>query len=205
MSQVTRGVRAIFSSPKVYDTFQNIMGAVRLRQEFVREFICPFPGMRILDVGCGTAEILSFLPGDVEYWGFDISAPYIDAAKARFGNRGHFECGLLDAERVDELPQFDLVMAAGVLHHLDDDEAKNLCRLAARALKPDGRLVTTDPCFAAGQNPIARFLISRDRGQNVRTSDGYRALPSAIFGQVHGDLRHRSWIPYTHWLMDCRR
>src|SRR4051794_21083542 len=185
MSQVTRGARAIFSSPKVYDAFQNIMGAARLRQEFVRELIRPVPGMRILDIGCGTAEILSFLPDSVQYWGYDISAPYIEAAKRKFGSRGHFECGLLDAECVDKLPQFDLAIAAGVLHHLDDEQAKNLCRLAERALKPDGRLVTTDPCFAVGQNPIARFLISRDRGQNVRTSEQYRALPSSVFGQVH--------------------
>lgn len=205
MSQVTRGARAILSSPKVYDAFQHIMGAARLRAEFVRDFIRPVPGMRILDIGCGTADILNFLPDDVQYWGYDISAPYIEAAKARFGGRGHFECALLDTERVDELPPFDLAMAAGVLHHLDDEQAKSLFRLAERALKPDGRLVTTDPCFAVGQNPIARFLISRDRGQNVRTSEAYRALPSSVFGQVHGVLRHRSWVPYTRWLMECRR
>jgi len=205
MSQVTRGARSILSSPKVYDAFQHFMGAARLRAEFVRDFIRPFAGMRILDIGCGTADILAFLPDSVQYWGFDISERYIEAARTRFGDRGHFECALLDAERVDALPKFDLAIAAGVLHHLDDEQARQLCRLAERALKPDGRLVTTDPCFAAGQNPIARFLISRDRGQNVRTSEAYRALPASVFGQVHGVLRHRNWVPYTRWLMDCRR
>jgi len=204
MSQITRGVRAIFSSPRVYDSFQNLMGASRMRQELVRDYIRPLPGMRILDVGCGTAEIIGFLPEDVGYWGYDISPRYVDAAKVRFGTRGHFHCGLLDVQQVDSLPKFDIVMALGVLHHLNDAEACGLFELAKRALRPDGRVVTIDPCFAERQNPIARFLISQDRGQNVRTAEAYRALPKPNFSGTQGQVRHRSWIPYTHWVMECK-
>src|SRR3954451_4683733 len=142
MAQVTRGMRAIFSHPRIYDAFQDLMGATPIRVELVQEFLRPTPGMRLLDIGCGTAEILRFLPPGVEYWGFDISAPYIEAANARFGDRGHFECGLLDPARLDDLPRFDLTIALGVLHHLDDDQARNLFSLARTALKPDGRVVT---------------------------------------------------------------
>lgn len=205
MGQVTRGVRAIFSHPRIYDAFQNVMGASPIRKELVREFFRPAPGMRLLDIGCGTAEIIPFLPEDVEYWGFDISARYIAAARARFGSRGHFECGLLDQDRLGELPHFDLAIALGVLHHLDDVQARDLFKLAERALKPDGRVVTIDPCFAGSQNPIARFLISRDRGQNVRTAEEYRALPQSTFADIDGRVRHRRWIPYTHWVMECKR
>jgi SAM-dependent methyltransferase len=204
MSQVTRGVRAVFSHPRVYDAFQDVMGATGIREELVREFFRPTPAMRVLDIGCGTGEIVRFLPRDVEYWGFDISAPYIEAAKARLGDRGHFECGLLGARRIDELPRFDLAIALGVLHHLEDGPAQELFTLARRALTPKGRVVTIDPCFVVGQNPIARFLISRDRGQNVRTADAYRMLATSAFGDIQGLIRHRTWIPYTHWVMECK-
>lgn len=204
MSQITNGMRAIFSNPFIYDTFQNVMGATRIRREWVRDFIRPVPGMRVLDIGCGTAQILDLLPKDVAYWGYDISERYIAAAKTKFGSRGHFHCGFFDVLQVESLPKFDLVIALGVLHHLDDMESRSLFELAKRALVPEGRFVTMDPCISPGQNPLARFLINRDRGQNVRIAEAYRALPTASFSMVNGQLRHRSWIPYTHWIMECK-
>lgn len=203
MSQITSGIRAILSHPVIYDAMQNIMGARQARHELVEKFIKPTSNSRILDIGCGTAEILPYLPAGVGYWGFDISRPYIEAAKTRFGSRGHFHCGLLDKTALNELPKVDVVLAIGVLHHLDDDVAANLFALAREALNEGGRMITIDPCFASGQNPIARYLISQDRGQNVRDAQAYQKLACQTFSKVRGTLRHRRWIPYTHWIMEC--
>lgn len=203
MSQITSGIRAILSHPVIYDSLQNIMGARQIRRDLVDNFVRPSSGSRILDIGCGTAEILPYFPASVGYWGYDISRPYIEAAKTRFGSRGHFHCGLLDKTALNELPKFDVVLAIGVLHHLDDDVAAALFALAREALSEGGRMITIDPCFASEQNPIARYLISRDRGQNVRNADSYRALAGQTFQNVCGTLSHRHWIPYTHWVMEC--
>lgn len=203
MSQITSGARAILSHPVIYDALQNIMGAHQIRRELVENFVKPSPNSRILDIGCGTAEILPYLPDNVGYWGFDISRPYIEAAKSRFGSLGHFHCGLLDKTALNELPKFDVVLAIGVLHHLDDDVAANLFALAREALGEHGRMITIDPCLDPGQNPIARYLIRHDRGQNVRNSEGYQQLACQTFPTVQGTLRHRRWIPYTHWIMEC--
>ena len=104
-----------------------------------------------------------------------------------------------------------MVVQAHVRHLLQlglgaerDAEARGLFEQARRALDKDGRIVTVDPCFAARQSPVARFLIARDRGRNVRDADGYRALPQPYFDRIDGQLRHRTWIPYTHWIMECR-
>ncbi len=94
-------------------------------------------------------------------------------------------------------------MAVGVLHHLDDEAVLQLLELAKSALKDGGRLVTLDPCFDKDQNPIARYLVSKDRGQNVRSADQYHELGCNVFEQVTGEVKHRSWIPYTHWIMEC--
>lgn len=203
MAQITNGIRAVLSYPVIYDTLQNIMGAHKVRKELVSEFILPEAGCRMLDLGCGTAEILRYMPSTVEYWGYDMSQKYISAAKVEYGNRGHFQCGLLSEADLKNLPKFDRVLALGVLHHLDDDMAKDFFILAKQALKPDGRVVSIDPCLAAGQNSIARFLIKRDRGQNVRNSEDYASLANDTFNNVMGTLRHRNWIPYTHWIMEC--
>lgn len=204
MAQITSGIRAIFSSPIIYSAFQNIMGAHSLRTRFVKEFVRPFPGSTILDIGCGPADILAHLP-DVYYHGFDISDAYIARANKRFGQRGKFYCQELMPSDVEKLPKADIVLALGLLHHLDDAPAIGVLRLASQALKPGGRLLTFDPCFDAGQNPIARFLVGIDRGRNVRTRAEYESIAGKVFKTPRVEVRHRAWIPYTHCLMECTR
>jgi 2-polyprenyl-3-methyl-5-hydroxy-6-metoxy-1,4-benzoquinol methylase len=180
------------------------MGAEQGRVRVVREYIRPAPGMRILDLGCGTAEILGALPPDVMYVGYDMSPEYIEAAEKRFGGRGIFHCRPLEQAEVATIEHFDLVMGLGVLHHLDDPSARNFMRIAMSALRPGGRVFTLDPCFTREQNPIARFLVSKDRGQNVRDPAGYLGLLQGLDVKAHGQVTHQAWIPYTHWNMECR-
>ena len=203
MSQISSGVRAIFSRPAFYDAFQALMGARRGRRELVERFIRPEPRSRVLDLGCGTAEILDFLPHTVEYWGYDSSVNYISSARTRFGSRGHFRCAEVSRATLEGMPRFDVVLMIGLLHHLDDAAGRNALGLARDALAREGRLVTVDPCLAEGQNPVARCLIKLDRGQSVRDACGYRALATTCFPEVSGTLLHRRWIPYTHWIMEC--
>ena len=136
MAQVTTGIRAMLSHPLVYNALQSLMGAEKGRARNVRDHVRPFPGMRILDLGCGTAEILSALPTDITYVGYDMSPEYIAAAQKRFAGRGTFHCRLLEQAEVATLEPFDLVLGIGVLHHLDDATARQFMAIAKAALKP---------------------------------------------------------------------
>jgi SAM-dependent methyltransferase len=202
MAQITDGVRALLSHPLIYSSFQALMGPRSIRRNFVADFVKPEPGMSVLDIGCGPADILDYLPA-VDYRGFDISDAYIQHAQKRFGSRGRFACKLLEAGDLAALPKFDVVLALGLIHHLDDAEAIAMMRLAVAALKPGGRLITIDPVLDAKQNLIARFLVRRDRGQNVRDKIGYESLASELFSSLRIEVRHQAWIPYTHCMMEC--
>lgn len=204
MAQITHGVRAILSHPLIYSSFQSLMGAHKIRQNFVANYIKPFPEMKVLDVGCGPADILAYLR-DVDYWGFDISKVYIAQAKTRFGQRARFNCQQLQFEDLAVLPKFDVVLALGLLHHLDDSVALGVMQLAHEALKPGGRLLTIDPCLDPSQNFISRFLVRNDRGRNVRNKEGYQALAHKIFSLSRVEVRHQAWIPYTHCFMECQK
>jgi len=198
-------LRDILAQARVYSLFARIVGATRGRQVYVQEHIRPKAGDRILDIGCGPADILEALP-EVEYHGFDLSPDYIESARKRFGRRGQFHVEAVSADLVKKYAGFDLVLATGVLHHLTDAEATDLFQVARTALKPGGRLVTLDGCFVDAQSAIARHLLRRDRGQFVRPQPEYLRLASKVFSKVESHLTHNLLrIPYTHIIMKCSK
>lgn len=205
MSQTTSGLRAALSLPSVYDFVQNLVGAARARRELSAHHLRAESGQLLVDVGCGTGEMLDFLPAGVRYVGFDLSQRYIDAARRRYGERARFEClDVAEAGRLD-IHDVDIALAFGLLHHLDDHEVLGLLHALARLLGPNGRILTIDPTLSPGQHPVAAFVARRDRGQNVRSPEAYRALAALVFDRVDCEVRHDLLrIPYSHCILQMR-
>lgn len=203
MTQVDHGPRSLLARARSYDLFQGLLGAENVRRALASEYIQAEPSMRILDIGCGTSGILAHLP-EVDYIGFDLNPKYVDAASRRYGARGRFICADVNAAPAEAKGVFDRVLALGLLHHLEDEEAVGLMALARRLLAPDGRLVTLDTCHRDGQPRLARFLIDRDRGRNTRTEQGYVALARTAFPSVEAFVREDLLrVPYTHAILRC--
>ena len=195
--------RRVLSRPVVYRLFSAMLGAHRSRTECVAKYVRPKASERVLDCGCGPADLFAYLP-NVEYVGIDIDADYIAEARRRFGDRATFRLGPLGPETMIEAAHYDLVLVWGVLHHLDDDQVRDFMSLARRSLKPTGRLVALEPCYTKDQSRMARYLLDRDRGEYVRSREEWPRLvaptfPSATFQVRHDLLR----IPYTHLVMEC--
>jgi len=194
---------SVLSLPAGYRIFLRIVGG-DFQRKYVAEYVKPAPGEKILDIGCGPGDMLASLPA-VDYTGFDISSEYIEAARKRFGNKGRFLCsdvGMAEIER--ERGGFKLVLATGVLHHLDNERAAKLFELAREALGPDGRLITYDGCYVPEQSKAARWVLSKDRGKFVRTREEYMRLASVSFSRIEPHVRHDLLrIPYTHLIMRC--
>ena len=204
MDQRTSGLRAVLSSPLVYDLLQNLLGADGLRREYVRQFIRPAPGARILDIGCGTGAILKYLPLETDYEGYDMAPEYVEYARRKYPGRGRFRCERVSRLSVPQAHHFDFVLASALLHHLNDEEARDLFTIAAEALEPQGVLITYDNVYVERQSRLARYVISRDRGQHVRTPSQYETLARSAFARVQTSTRHDLLrIPYTHFFMRC--
>lgn len=205
MAQVTSGIRRILSLPIAYSFLQSALGAGRLRRRVCRELIRPGTDDVVVDVGCGPAAILELLPPTVRYYGFDLSEDYIRAARERYGDRADFRCADVAAAPRESVPPCTIALALGLLHHLDDDEARNLLAALSNRLAPGGRLITLDGTFVPWQSATARRLVAADRGQNVRTPDAYAALaPDGLSVKVHvrSDLLN---VPYTHCILECTK
>jgi cyclopropane fatty-acyl-phospholipid synthase-like methyltransferase len=206
MAQITSGVRRVLSYPSVYNFLQNLLGAEASRVEFVSSYCACESGQRWLDIGCGTAELLKYLPTDCFYVGYDLSEQYISHAKEINKNRNaEFFAELVTEETLSGVPKFDRVAATGLLHHLEDDEVVKLFKISRDALAEGGRLITIDPCYAPEQTRISKALVDRDRGQNVRNLGEYYQLASSVFNKVQ--IIHRNnmlRIPYDHAIMICQ-
>jgi hypothetical protein len=76
---------------------------------------------------------------------------------------------------------------------------------AARAhLAPGGRFVAFKNVFIPNQNPIAKWIIKKDRGAFVRTEKAYREVCSRHFGSVRTTVLHDMLrVPYTHITLEC--
>lgn len=199
------GLHRILDRAGVYDALQGLLLRKGSRERYVGEFIRPFPGCRILDIGCGPAAILAHLPGTIgRYTGFDMNPGYIEAARRRWGPRGEFFCRKVEAATLPAGEPYDIVLANGIVHHLDDAEAGQLFGIARRALRPGGRLVTYDNVYVEGQHWFARWLIGRDRGRAVRSRAAYEALARGRFQHVDSALLHDTLrVPYTILIMTC--
>ena len=206
-SHVDRGLKRVLSIPRAYQMLGRLLVRRRTVLRHVTDFIRPFPGCRILDIGCGPADILGCLPPTIgEYVGFDMNPRYIEAARRRWGSRGCFIQQEVRDATVAERDYYDRVLATAILHHLDDEESRRLFGLAREVLKPGGALITYDNVLLERQNWFARFLIQQDRGRCVRTMEGYRELALSCFQEVEGTVLHDTLrVPYTIWVMICRK
>jgi len=89
MSNFFERLSTVLSLPAGYQLFQRMVGMESSQRTYLAEHAQPAPGEKILDIGCGPADVLERLP-KVNYTGFDISAEYILAAKQRLkANKAH--------------------------------------------------------------------------------------------------------------------
>jgi SAM-dependent methyltransferase len=187
-----------------YSVFQRLLGARAAQREAVERHARVQAGERVLDLGCGPADVLEVLP-DTDYLGVDASPRYITAARRRWHGRARFACADVTGVEPFARERFDVVLALSVLHHLDDDRADRMLAAAADRLAGGGRLVTLDPAQASEQPRLARWVLARDRGSHLRAPEHYRRLAERRFAAVDTTVRRDlARFGIVHVILDCR-
>lgn len=204
--QCDSGLLGWLRVPFLYNAFQAAVGATALRRRLLEKHVRAKPGDKVIDIGCGSAPTLQWLP-EVEYIGLDINPDYIAHARRTYGSRGTFIVGdprsVLDDSRFTDA---DIVMAVGVLHHLDDEETEQCIQFAYNALKIDGRLICHEACWIPNQSAVSKYIMSTDRGRNIRTEQEYRDLAAKAFKKVDTWIDMKPMrIPYVTVVVECQK
>jgi SAM-dependent methyltransferase len=204
VAQRISGAYRLITIPSIYKGLMFALGADQAITRYVNEVLQPKAGVKMLDVGCGPANLLAYLP-PLDYTGIDLNEKHIAYARRRYGDRGRFMVGNAADDLRQQEKAFDLINVSALLHHLDDSEAIRLFASLKLLLKEDGKIVTFDNVWLPNQRAVVKLINELDSGTNIRTPTGYLKL---LEGQGF-DIQTRTFhdllrIPYDHFIMIAR-
>ena len=151
--------------------------ALRLIEECRSE-----PVIDVLDVGAGTglfSEMVAAKHPVGRLCLLDGSAAMLDRARIRFPGTDRVEYRVADMATADLGGPWDLVISALAIHHLSDDQKRDLYRRVRGALKPGGLFVNAEQ--VGGPDPetderYARLWLEQVRGLGVPELEVEKAL-----------------------------
>ena len=142
--------------------------------------------LRLLDFGCGNGQFVSryLISDQVDYIGVDFHPPSLAYAREHFGGP---HAAFLEA--VPEGRQFDIIVYADVLEHLD--APADTLAAHARLLSPDGCMIGSVP------NGFGPFEVEEWLNRRLHLSEGIAALSTARRRLLGGEVPAPADRPYN--------
>ncbi len=156
--------------------------------------VLPRPGMRVIDLGCGTGELTAMLSErlvDARVEGIDSSSAMLEQAMPRAGGRLTFRRS--DIRAIEDFSPYDLVFSNAALQWISDNE--NLLTRIVSQLRPGAQIAVQVP--KRGGNRTG--AIAQEVAQEPPFRDLIR-LPNRQGGAL--SLERYSQLLYDHGLRE---
>ena len=177
MGLLAKVVERVSDHPRLFIFFRSLLeNDFRAIRALCRRELHLGQRPRTLEIACGPGAFADLFDGD-DYVGIDLNRRYIEYAQKT--RRGRFIVG--DARKID-LPggSFDQVLIFGLLHHLRDEDAREVLLECKRLMVPGGRaLVIEDIPAVSKLNLIGHLIHNVENGEYIRPAAAYRKLYSA--------------------------
>jgi 2-polyprenyl-3-methyl-5-hydroxy-6-metoxy-1,4-benzoquinol methylase len=196
----TKNVRELlFENPNIFAFFNLLIGVRSRTKSIISDYVCPRSGEVVADIACGRGEFSKEL-ASTHYIGIDNNSSYIGYAERHYSNFGTFHCcDVSDLSTSLQGNLIDTALLIGVLHHLTNNQARDMIKDIGMHMSDGGKIVSVDPVFTPDQGLISRLIAASDRGKYVRSVDEHHSLFGEGVDICKSEIRE-DWlrIPYTH-------
>lgn len=185
--------------PSGASTLEVMEGAQRYNRwiyDRVREGI----GQRVLEIGCGTGTITSFMLDRQLVVGIDVVDDYVQATTERFADRPNVVIRRHDlTESVEPLRgyRFDSAVSVNVFEHIGDDQAA--MKAVYALLEPGGSFTLLVP-----SHPALLGAFDRDIGHHRRYTKSELRRKLEASGFVVERIRRSNPVGALGWLVNVR-
>lgn len=158
--------------PRFWFLFQFFFGATFDKRRLATK---DYSGQkRVLEIGCSVGNISSAFTKypKIDFTGIDVDDIAITYAKKRFKKFSNFNFKVQDLRKMTNSNTFDYILFAAMLHHVNDDDARELLMAAEKLLSPNGIIVISEPLPAHNNDSwLIRFYYNVfEQGSWVRES-----------------------------------
>ncbi len=157
-------------------------------------------GQRVLEIGCGTGTITSFLVDRQLVVGIDVVDGYIRSTTERYRDRPNIVIRRHDlTESIEPLRRyrFDSALSVNVFEHIGNDEAA--MKAVYALLEPGGRFTVLVPCHPTLLGPF-----DRDIGHHRRYTKSELRRKLEASGFVVERIRRSNPVGALGWLVNVR-
>lgn len=195
-------MKRILAYPRIYNLYQSLIGANAYLKHFSETFIETEKYVRMLDMGCGTANIVPFLSSKIDYLGIDFSQKYINYASRKY-SKHTFLCGNI-CEQNQINGAFDIIISKGVMAGLNDIELLKMFDVITSLSNKNTRIILSDMNHRNDSSVFEKFIQRHERNKELRSKDDYIRLISQKFKiDKITELNNVYRIPYSRIVFEC--